>query len=177
MINIIYNKSLKELGKLTSSDNSPVPAAGTSAAVNGFLGVSLLKLVFKVSKINLDREELKKINEKLKKAEKEFLNLMEKDIEAFQKNKDNNFQKGDKLKLIIKTPLAIAQTAEDIIILGNNYKDKVKNNVSADYKTAMANLQTAQSCALIIVKSNYKFFLEKSPFLEKIKAKVNKLEN
>lgn len=61
MIIIIYNKSIKNLGNKIAQKKDAVPAGGTTSAINGYLAVSLLELVFNVSKNNFNENNIEEI--------------------------------------------------------------------------------------------------------------------
>ena len=176
MVKIIYNKTIKELGNQISSYNETVPAGGTTAALNGYLAVSLFKLVFKASKNNLSKNDLEKIQINLNESEVQFLSLMNKDIEAYKLNNQLNFHNKKKLKKLIEIPLDIAETAFKIFQLTKKFENKIKNTVLADYKVALENIKSSKKGAVAIIKSNYQFFEKNSSFIKEIEKKLSCLE-
>ena len=174
MIKIIYNKSIKDIGKEIAKKKEAVPAGGTTSALNGYIGVSLLKLVIEVSKNNFNKKDIEYIENILVEAENKFLNLMEKDIEVYKKNNKTQFENKEKLKDLIEIPLEIFITATELLNLKNKLKGKIKKTVKADYEVALENINTSKKCAETIIKSNYNFFDKNSEFIKEIK---NKLDN
>lgn len=173
MIKIIYNESVKNLGKKIASDKKAVPAAGTTSALNGYLGTSLLKLVLRVSRKKFDKKSIKKIEKKLKKIENDFLDLMEEDIKAYESNKKLNFKNKEKLKELIDVPLKIYENSLVLLDLETFFKNNIKATVKADYKTALENLKIAKEGAKIIIESNFQFFNEDSMYIKKVKKIIN----
>jgi len=174
VIKIIYNKSIKDIGKEIAQKKEAVPAGGTTSALNGYIGVSLLKLVIEVSKNNFNKKDIEYIENILVEAENKFLNLMEKDIEVYKKNNKTQFENKEKLKDLIEIPLEIFITATELLNLKNKLNGKIKKTVKADYEVALENINTAKKCAETIIKSNYSFFDKNSEFIKEIK---NKLDN
>jgi len=174
VIKIIYNNSVKNLGDKISQKKDAVPAGGTTSALNGYLGVSLLKLVLEVSKKNFNQKDREYIENILVEAENKFLNLMEKDIKVFKENNKNKFANKKDLKKLIEVPLEIYTTSTEMLDLKNKFKNKIKKTVKADYEVALENINTAKKCAETIIKSNYSFFDKNSEFIKEIK---NKLDN
>ena len=174
MIKIIYNKSIKDIGKEIAKKKEAVPAGGTTSALNGYIGVSLLKLVIEVSKNNFNKKDIEYIENILVEAENKFLNLMEKDIEVYKKNNKTQFENKEKLKDLIEIPLEIFITATELLNLKNKLNGKIKKTVKADYEVALENINTAKKCAETIITFNYSFFDKNSEFIKEIK---NKLDN
>ncbi|MGM0438225.1 MAG: cyclodeaminase/cyclohydrolase family protein [Bacillota bacterium] len=175
MIKIIYNKTVKKLGEKIAQKKDAVPAGGTTSALNGYLGVSLLELVFNVSKNNFNENNIEEIEKTLKKAKNDFLNLMDKDIEVYKTNSKTHFKVKENLKKLIETPLQIVITSSEIITLTAKFENNVKKTVIADYDIALENLKTAKKGAKIIIQSNYQFFDENSKFIKNIKRKLENL--
>ncbi len=173
MIKIIYDQSVKNLGKKIGSNKKAVPAAGTTSALNGYLGTSLLKLVLKVSRKKLDEKSIKKIENKLKKAENNFLALMEEDIKAYKINSQLQFKDKKNLKKLIEVPLKILKNSEDILNLQEKFNNNIKSTVIADYETAIENLKTAKKGAKIIIECNLQLFDENSNYINKIIKEIN----
>ena len=176
MIKIIYQKSVKDLGEKIANKKDAVPAGGTTSALNGYLAVSLLKLVFEVSIKNFSKEEIKRIKKTLTNSEKDFLKLMEEDITAFKMNSKSNFKDNNKLKKLIEVPLEIVKIASEILKLTELFKNNIKSSVKADYDIVLENLKTAKKGAITIIESNYQFFADYSQVVKKAKEKIRKLK-
>lgn len=177
---MIYSKTIKEFAELVSSTDTPVPAGGTTIALNGLLGVELLKLTCQVSLKRIDGEKknaLQNSLNRLKKAEELFYKAMEDDILAFNDNLKNNFSNKKELKKIVTVPLSTALEAKELLDLTEDIEKYIKKVVKADFNIANYNLRTCIKGAISIIKSNYKFFSSEDKFIAEVKKQIEKLES
>lgn len=169
LIKIIIEKSIQEFSQLISSTEEPVPAGGSTIATTALLGVSLLKLASKVSKITIDLEKLEQI-------EKNLLQAIDGDVQAFKLNQQKQFKDLQTLQQIIDIPLEIAKNSSLALKLASQIKPDIKKSVRADYQIAIFNLRASIKGALAIIESNYQFFTA-DEYIQQVRKEVEELNN
>ncbi len=179
---MISEKSVQELCSIIGDEKHPVPAGGTTIALNGLLGTALLKLVIEVTtkkntqkiKCIIDNYHILK---NILEAENIFTSAMDEDIEAFLENQKDHFKNKDNLQKIIDVPLKIGMTADKILNLANYLEDDIKKTVAADYDIARFNLLSSIKGSVSIIESNYQFFSPESKYIQDVKKEVASLNN
>ena len=177
---MIADHTIKEMAELIGTHNPPVPAGGTTLAIDGLLGVALLQLSFKVSKKEWREGVKRKFSnypDRFTQAEELFGNTITDDVTAFKTNQEEGFKDKDKLKTIIEVPLKAALEAKEMIILSDKLKEHIKSSVKADYKVARINLRACIKAAVEIITSNYQFFTAEDEFIVKTKKEVDQLKD
>ncbi len=168
---IIINKSLKDIVNEISSEDPPVPAGGTTIAINGLLGVSLFRLTYMVSKKTWTKDIINRfaIDDNLQEAEGIYIKAMDEDPLAFKKSMESQ----EILNDIIEIPLKIALYSKKIHILAIKLEPYIKKTIRADHHIAKDNLITSMKGGIDIIESNYNFFDEDCDYITATKDRVN----
>ncbi|MEJ6950695.1 cyclodeaminase/cyclohydrolase family protein [Natronospora cellulosivora (SeqCode)] len=164
--------------KRLASHNPPVPAGGSTIAINGLLGLSLLKLTYAVSKKTWEQELINQLNtefaieDSFLKAENIFIKAMDEDAIAFKKSIESK----EILKDIIEIPLRIAGSSKNLHQQASKIEPHIKNTVLADHQIAKENLISSIKGGINIIESNYNFFDKNSAYIRETKNKIEKLK-
>jgi len=172
---IILNKSLKDIVNEISSEDPPVPAGGTTIAINGLLGVSLFRLTYMVSKKTWTKDIINRfaIDDNLQEAEGIYIKAMDEDPLAFKKSMESQ----EILNDIIEIPLKIALYSKKIHILAIKLEPYIKKTIRADHHIAKDNLITTMKGGIEIIESNYNFFDEDCDYIKRTKEKVKTVKD
>ncbi len=133
--------SIEEFTEITAS-SAPAPGGGSISALSSSLGAALGEMVISLTK----GDDLKGEKEKLDILRKEFLTLMEKDTEAFNKvskalkmprgteeeKEKRNKAKESALKEATLVPMEVLKKSGEAISLLESILDKVNPNVLSD---------------------------------------------
>ena len=180
MIFIIADHSIKKLAILIGKNKPPVPAGGTSLAVNGMIGVALLQLSFRVSKKSWEQKLQNRFTDyphKFDDSLEYFDDTIKDDIKAFKTNQKHNFENREELKEIIDIPLNAAIKAREMLTLSDNFRNHIKETVKADFAVGRLNLKTCIKGAIEIISSNYQFFDPNDNYIIKTKKEVENISD
>ncbi len=133
--------SIEEFTEITAS-SAPAPGGGSISALSSSLGAALGEMVISLTK----GDDLKGEKEKLDILRKEFLTLMEKDTEAFNKvskalkmprgteeeKEKRNKAKESALKEATLVPMEVLKKSGEAISFLESILDKVNPNVLSD---------------------------------------------
>ncbi len=173
---MLKENSIQELNQKISSQMTPVPAGGTTIALNGALGVSLVKLAFSVSQ-NEWSDDLKVQFQglliQLEKAEKKFLQLMDEDVQAYDLNSKNNFRVKKDLKKLVDVPAQVIENARKVLAYARSIDPYLKEVVKADYEVAVYNLLTCIKGGKSIIESNLQNLTFEPQYIKEIKSRIN----
>jgi len=165
------NKSLKEFVEVLGSKNA-VPGGGGAASLVGAIGVSLSEMVSSLTlgkKKYVDvEEEVKEIKDKCQKLEKDFLDLINKDAEAFLPlskayalpketeeeiiHKEEVMEKA--LQEAVKVPLKIMSKCEEAIVITKRISEIGSKLAISDAGCAASSIKSALESAALNVYLN-----------------------
>lgn len=152
--------------------NEPAPGGGSTAALAGSLGISLLQMV---AALTTGREKYKEheplmieIVDKAKEKAMQFLDLMDKDTEAyngvtavFKMPKNTEEEKAarstamqEALKNSTLSPFRMMETSLEALELAKSALGKINTNAASDLGVCALNLKTAVQGAWLNVKIN-----------------------
>ncbi len=133
--------SLEEFIEITAS-SAPAPGGGSISALSSALGTALGEMVISLTK----GDRLKEEKEKLEKLRREFIELIEKDTEAFNKvskalkmpreteeqKRERNKKKEEALKEATLVPIKVIKKSGETLKLLEDILSKVNPNVLSD---------------------------------------------
>ncbi len=129
----------------------PAPGGGSAAALTAALGASLLSMVVNFTlgkpKYAKHENELKKILEKSEKLRKEFLNLVDLDVKAYQSKN---------IRSALNVPFVLCRLCFEGIRLCIPLVKKGNINLISDVAVAAILLEGAFACAYVNVEINLK---------------------
>jgi len=168
---LLINHTIKDFAEELGS-SSPAPGGGSTAALNGALGASLLKMVALLTSGRAKYAEHQAfIDELLNKVEdiqSDFLSVIDEDTEAFNgvsavfsMPKDTDDEKAARknamqnaLKACTKTPYKMMELCEKTAVLLESAVDKTNTNTASDLGVAALNIRAAAQGAWLNVLIN-----------------------
>ncbi len=150
--NIVFSDFLKKV-----NSHKPIPSAGSSLAVTGSLGASLLGLAAKVTlrkKMDCAVEKLTKLSEASENYSKKLLNLGKEDILVYKKVIAK--EKGAKEKAV-EVPLEIAAIALECLNLDETIIEECHKPMKGDAWLGIELLTTCAKSAVYIALINLDF--------------------
>ncbi len=185
--------TLNEFIKTLASD-APTPGGGTAAAIMGAMGTALFKMTIDITAKKTDDELLTSIGNSMESAYEEFLQLADKDAEAFDEYmkakalpKNNDEEKAIRKEALksariksIEVPLQTLERSLEILQAFDMIKDKISKYVLSDVVGGASALKSAAKIAYANVKINvgtkesYNHYLENAT---KLMADASKLAN
>lgn len=174
---IITGVSIEEFSRLVAGTDFPVPAAGSVAAVDGLLGVSLLELCLQVSNNSSEGGNLRSEEETafLQEMKKVFKVKMEEDINVFKINREKDFSDRKLCRKIVTVPLEIVTAASRVLLRMGEYEKEIKGTVAADFVAARENLSSTFEIGLSIVEHNLEMFTYKDEFVKELLLAIDTL--
>jgi formiminotetrahydrofolate cyclodeaminase len=156
----------------------PVPGGGSTAALLGVLGCGLLSMVanFTLAKKSFNgyKERAKKAAKQTEALRKKMLELIDKDIKAYEKlskslkkNKDNMASLGPAFKKAVTPPLKVCQYAHKAAGMALELSYVGNKSIISDVTAAIYVLDAAFEAALVNININLKYVREKKYVLEK----------
>ncbi len=185
--------TLNEFIKTLASD-APTPGGGTAAAIMGAMGTALFKMTIDITAKKTDDELLTSIGNSMESAYEEFLQLADKDAEAFDEYmkakalpKNNDEEKAIRKEALksariksIEVPLQTLERSLEVLQAFDMIKDKISKYVLSDVVGGASALKSAAKIAYANVKINvgtkesYTHYLENAT---KLMADASKLAN
>ena len=185
--------TLNEFIKTLASD-APTPGGGTAAAIMGAMGTALFKMTIDITAKKTDDELLTSIGNSMESAYEEFLQLADKDAEAFDEYmkakalpKNNDEEKAIRKEALksariksIEVPLQTLERSLEVLQAFDMIKDKISKYVLSDVVGGASALKSAAKIAYANVKINvgtkesYNHYLENAT---KLMADASKLAN
>lgn len=183
---------LKDLLTEISSD-APVPGGGSVAALSGAISASLLEMF---ASLSIRKKENKEIEEKIKKAAGEIINLNNQFVEGIDNDSDAYFQVLEAYKLpksnqeekeyrtgaiqqalkhATLVPLSIAEQGFKLMDLAGSIMKEGNKNAITDAAVAVMMARTSILSALYNVKINL-HSIKDNVFVEEIYKQVHAIE-
>ena len=168
---LLIDYTIKDFAHLLASD-APAPGGGSTAALEGALGASLLRMV---GSLTAGRKKYAEhadfIDSLIKEAEKiqaEFLSVIDEDTQAFNQvsavfgmPKDTDQEKAARkaamqegLKACTKTPYKMMQLCERAMSLATDAIGKTNTNAASDFGVAALSLKAAVQGAWLNILIN-----------------------
>lgn len=184
----INKQTIGEFIKDLSSD-SPTPGGGAVAALTGALAASLVEMVanLTIGKRGYERvqEEIEILRKKAIKKKKKLLELIDKDMAAFNqvvvaykiptKDQSREIKIQKALKLATEIPLETALLSNEVLHLAKEVAKKGNKNAISDAKSAQYFAQAAIKSALENVEINLAI-IKDSNFKKKTRLAIARLE-
>ncbi len=189
MINYIQSSIEKYLNDLSS--NKPAPGGGSAAALVGCVGVCCLLMVanFTLNKTGYEKylNEIKNIIKKLTKLKKEFSELVNKDVAAYEKvanayklPKNTEIEINKRKKEIQNALMFALKVSEEILLkcletipIAEKLSNIGNKNLITDVGCGINFLQSCAESAKLNIDINLKFLKDKLFIKKTEKSKKN----
>jgi len=177
--------SLEEFIKITAS-SAPAPGGGSISALSSSLGTALGEMVISLTK----GDALKEKKNKLEKLRMEFIELIEKDTEAFNKvskalkmprdteeqKKERNRKKEEALKEATLVPMEVIKKSGETLEILDEILLKVNPNVLSDIGVGAKMLSSGIDGAYLNVIINLSWIKDEK-FKEEMGKKAEELKS
>lgn len=157
----------------------PSPGGGSVAALTAALAAGLLSMVanYTIGKDPKKDENIKDLLNQSEHLRKEFLDLMDRDVEAYASVSSSRKQGEEQYQLALRNatevPLKVCIYCEEGLKLSESFFPDANKNLLSDLDIANILFKSALSAALINVKINLPLIKDKG-FIKNIEQRITK---